>query len=314
MKRLLAQYSPLFILAGLCLVFALASHSFRTTDNLRSVASRTSIVGVMALGQTLVIIAGGIDLSVASVSALAGVVACDLMVDKGWPVTAALVLGLAAGAACGAVSGLLWTRGRIPPFIATLGMMMVARGLANILTGSTPIFGLPEPFRYLGGVHGWQAPVLITLALALVFAVVLTFTRFGRAIYATGDNARAARLSGIPVGQVRVLAFVLAGAMSGFAGMLYASRVGIGDPNAAVGWELDAIAACVIGGASLTGGQGGCVSSLAGALIMNVLINFSNLKGFDPYYQQVLVGALVIFLVFYDSFRKRRAGLLPDDG
>lgn len=312
MKRLAAQYSPLFILAGLCAVLAALSDSFRAPDNLKSVASRTCIIGIMAVGETLVILTAGIDLSVATLGALSGVVACKLMVEYQVPVVLSVVGGALTGMACGTVSGLLWTKGRIPPFIATLGMMMITRGVANIITKSTPIFGLPPAVRYLGGVGRWWMPVAITVGITVLFAMTLTFTRFGRAIYATGGNAAGARLSGIPVDRVRIAAFALCGLLSGFAGVVYAARVGIGDPNGAEGWELDAIAACVIGGASLMGGQGGCVGSLAGALIMNVLINFSNLRGYDPFWQRVLVGVLVIFLVFYDGLRKRKAGVVRE--
>jgi ribose/xylose/arabinose/galactoside ABC-type transport system permease subunit len=154
--------------------------------------------------------------------------------------------------------------------------------------------------------------VAITVAIAAVFSIILTFTRFGRAIYAIGGNQTAARLSGIRVDRVRIAAFALCGMLAGFAGVMLASRTGVGSPNAADGGELDAIAACVIGGASLMGGEGGCSGTVAGALIMNVLVNFCNLKNINSSWQKVLVGALIVVLVYYDNVRKRKAGLLKE--
>ncbi len=382
MKRLLARHSPLVILAGLCVVLAIVSEDFRKPENLQRVAYRTSVVGIIALGQTFVIITGGIDLAVGSVAALAGVVACLAMRDlhmpmavgvwgsailgqfsgiavavAAWrllrrrglpgfvvagvgtlagmffglvialsagrmllrmlpdvpvPVSLAVLLGTLVGLGTGLVSGLLATKGRIPPFIATLGMMMVARGLVLLISKGVRVFGLPESFRYLGGARGWYIPVGITAAIAVVLAVALTFTRFGRAIFATGGNANGARLSGISVDRVRITAFGLCGALTAFAGVMLASRTGVAEPTAAEGMELDAIAACVIGGASLMGGEGGVIGSLAGALIMNVLVNFCNLKGFDVYWQKVLVGTLIVALVYYDNFRRRKAGFIKE--
>ena len=312
MRRFIARYSPLFILGAVCIVMAVTSASFRDPENLRNVAYRTCVVGIVALGETLVILTAGIDLSVGSVAALSGVVASLLMVDAGWPVVPACIVGTLVGSVCGLVSGAIWAKGKIPPFIATLGMMMVARGATLLVSGAKPIFGLPDSFDYLGGTRGWWIPVSIAAALTVAFASMLGFSRLGRAIYATGGNAQGARLSGIPIDWVRIAAFTLAGSLTGFAGVMLASKVGIGDPNAGVGMELDAIAACVIGGASLMGGEGGCVGSVAGALLMTVLVNFCNLKDIDPYWQKVLVGVLIIVLVFYDTWRKRRAGLLRD--
>lgn len=247
-------------------------------------------------------------MSVGSVAALSGVVACLLMKEPGVPVVLGVAAGAGTGLVCGVINGLLSTKGGIPSFIATLGMMLAARGTALLLAGSQPIYNLPEPFRYLGGTRGWWIPVLITAGIATFFAVLLAFSRFGRAIFATGGNATGARLSGIPTDRVRISAFALCGLLTGFAGVVLASRTGIGDPSAASGMELDAIAACVIGGASLMGGEGGSTGALAGALIMNVLVNFCNLKGFDPHWQSVLIGTLIVIMVGYDSYRKRRAG------
>ncbi len=312
MKQFLAQHSPLVILAGLCVILGVLEPNFADPYNATQVVYRTCVVGLVAIGATLVIITGGIDLSVGSVAALSGVVGSIVMARWGWPMPVGVAVGTLVGLAVGLINGLLWTKARIPAFIVTLGTMMAARGAAFLLSDGMPIYGLPSSFAYLGGTRGWWIPVSITLTIGLFFAAVLTFTRFGRAIFATGGNPVGARLSGIAIDRVRIIAFAVAGLLTGFAGMVLTSRTGIGDPSAAQGMELDAIAACVIGGASLMGGEGGVLGSLAGALIMNVLVNFFNLKDYDVYWQNVLIGSLIIALVVYDSWRKRRAGLLNE--
>ena len=312
MKKILARHSPLVILAGLCVVVAVLSPEFRDPRNLQSVAQRTAVVGIVATGQTLVILTAGIDLSVGSVAAVSGVVACLLMRDVAVPVPLAVIAGALTGLACGLLNGFFVTKGRIPPFIVTLGMMMVARGATLILSGGRQVSGLSDAFAYLGGAKGWWIPVCITLTIAVVASIVLSMTRFGRALYAIGGNLTAARLSGVPVELIRGAAYALCGLLTGFAGVMLASRTSIASPNAGEGLELDAIAACVIGGASLMGGEGSAISSLAGALIMNVLVNFCNLKDINVYWQSVLVGSLIVILVYYDNSRKRRAGLLKE--
>lgn len=312
MKRLLARHSPLVILTGLCVVLAVVSPDFRQPENLQRVALRTAVICIMAMGQILVILTAGIDLSVGSVAALSGVTACLAMTEGNLPVGVGVVIGCATGLLCGTLNGFLATKGRIPPFIVTLGMMMAARGAALLISGSKPVFGLPDSFRYLGGAKEWSIPVVIMVLIVGAVSVVLAFTRFGRAVYATGGNLTGARLSGISVDSVRIAAFSLCGLLAGLAGVLLASRTGIGDPTAAEAYELDAIAACVIGGTSLMGGEGTGLGVLAGALIMNVLVNFGNLNDFNVHWQRILVGSLIVGLVYYDNFRKRRAGLLRE--
>lgn len=322
MKRFIASHSPLFILAGLCILLAVISPEFRGMYNLRDVAGRTCVIGVIALGELLVILTAGIDLSVGSVAALGGVVAALAIHDLHFPVVLGIAVGAGAGLACGMLNGVLVAKGKIPPFIVTLGMMMAARGVALILSGGETIAGLPTSFRWLGGTYvtgeganafvHWWVPVLIVVLLAAVFSIMLHFTRFGRSLYAIGGNIRAARLSGINVDRGRIAAFALSGLMAGFAGVMLASRTSVALGTAAEMYELDAIAACVIGGASLMGGEGGAVAAVAGALIMMVLRNFCNLENINPYWQQVLVGGLVVALVFYDNYRKRKAGLLHE--
>ncbi len=312
MKRFIARHSPLFILAGLCVCLALYSETFRTTSNLQSVAGRASTVGVIALGQLLVVLTAGIDLSVGSVAALSGVVGC-LAMKAGVPMPLGVLIGCGVGALCGAINGTLVAKGKIAPFIVTLGMMMVARGLALRISGGNPIFGLPESIGWLGGTKEWSVPVIIVVILCAVCTVSLRFTRFGRSLYSVGGNRQAARLSGVPVDHVLIRAYTLCGLLAGFGGMMLAAKTSIGSPTAAEMYELHTIAACVIGGASLMGGEGGAVGAVAGALIMYVLQNFCNLENYDTSWQQVLVGVLIVALVFYDTMRKRRAGLLKPD-
>jgi len=323
MTRFLAKHSPLVILAGLCIVLSFLSEDFREPRNLREVMLRTSALGVIALGQLLVILTGGIDLSVGSVAAFAGVCA-GLTMKALEPSLGPLAMpvgmlaGLAAGLLCGGINGILAAKGRIQPFIVTLGMMMVARGAALLLTGSQTVFGLPQSIKFLGGTARvgegvtWWIPVIIFLVAAAIFVVMLSYTRFGRALYSTGGNREGARLSGINTDWVRTGAFAVSGLMAGLGGVLIMAKVSVADPKAAEMLELDAIAACVIGGTSLMGGEGNPLGAVAGALIMNVLVNFCNLMNISPNWQRILVGGLIIALVFYDNFRKRRAGLLKE--
>lgn len=311
MSRLIAKHFPLIFFAVLCVGMAISTESFSTTQNMQNVSYRTAVVAVIALGQLLVILTGGIDLSVGSVAALSGVAGC-LAMKHGLPMGVGIVAGLLVGTGCGFLNGVLITLGRIPPFIVTLGMMMAARGFTLVLSGGVPVFGLPDSFAWLGGTRAWWVPVLIMLCLTSATIVVLNFGRFGRALYAIGGNRNAARLSGLPVDRDMALAYTVCGALAGFAGMMLASQTSIAAPTAAEMYELDAIAACVIGGASLMGGEGGAAGALAGALIMQVLRNFCTLRNVEVYWQQILVGALVVALVFYDNYRKRRTGLLSD--
>lgn len=327
-RRFMAEHSALFILAGLCVVLGIYSDSFRSVDNLQSVAQRTPVVGILALGQLLVILTGGIDLSVGSVAALGGVLGCMGMLKilallaaepaaaSGMLVflasSAGVLIGMLTGLACGLLCGLLVTRGRIPPFIVTLGMMMGARGTALVVSGAKPVSRLPMGFAWLGGTRAWWIPVLLMLAIAAVFSFMLTFTRFGRALYATGGNMEAARLSGINVDRIRVAAYAVCGTMAALAGMVLASRTSVAAPTGAEMHELYAIAACVIGGASLAGGEGGAFAAIAGALIMMVLYNFCTIQNISVHWQQILIGLLLVILVFYDTWRKRRAGILRD--
>jgi ribose transport system permease protein len=294
-------------LVALCVVLWAATPHFLTVSNLLNVLEQTSINAIVAVGMTYVIISGGIDLSVGSVLAVAGI-ALALALQGGVPATAAVLVAVATGTACGLVNGLLITFGRLPPFIATLGMMSVARGAALMLAEGRPISGFSEGFRALATARVLivPAPVLLTAVVYLVAHFVLTQTVFGRATYAIGGNEEAARLSGVHVRFHKTAAYGVAGLMSAVAAIVLTARLNSAQPTAGTMYELDAIAATVIGGTSLLGGEGTLIGALIGALIMGVLRNGLNLLNVSSFFQQVVIGAVIIGAVLIDMSLKRR--------
>ncbi|MCC6446197.1 MAG: ABC transporter permease [Armatimonadetes bacterium] len=304
--RLLEKLAPLVALIVLVTLLAVLSPTFRTTGNLWTVARQTAVICIIAIGETFVIIAGGIDLSVGSVAALAGAVGALAML-KIPSVPVGILVGMLTGALCGFVNGFITARAQMPSFIATLGMMGIARGAALILSGGNPIFDLPKGFDYLGGGNllGIPFPVFLTALIAMIAYVVLAYTRLGRYTYAVGGNARAARLSGVNVDRQLIVVFTICGLLAGLAGVVLASRTASAQPTAGRSYELDSIAACVIGGASLMGGEGAVSGTLIGAFLMSVIRNGCNLLAINEYWQQVTIGAIIILAVFYDHLRKR---------
>jgi len=295
-------------LAVLCVVLWAATPHFLTISNLLNVLEQTSINAIVAVGMTFVIISGGIDLSVGSVLAVAGI-ALALALEGRAPAPAAIILALATGTACGLANGLLITFGRLPPFIATLGMMSVARGAALMLAEGRPISGFSEGFRALATARVLTivpAPVLLTAVVYLVAHFVLNHTVFGRATYAIGGNEEAARLSGVHVRFHKTAVYGVAGLTSAVAAILLTARLNSAQPTAGTMYELDAIAATVIGGTSLLGGEGTLVGALIGALIMGVLRNGLNLLNVSSFFQQVVIGAVIIGAVLIDMSLKRR--------
>lgn len=310
-ERLSGVVSQLAAAGALIVVFvflSFASDRFLTADNLFNIGSQTAVVAVIAIGMTLVIITAGIDLSVGSVAALSGVMGALLMSSVGLPVPLAVLGGTAVGALAGLTNGLLVSVAGLNPFIATLGMLSVARGLVYISTDAQSVFGLPDSFRLLGqGVIGpLPIPIIIIAVTAIVGYVVLSRTRLGRYAYAMGSNAEAARLSGIPTRRYLTSVYVISGALAGFGGMIAMSRVNSGQPNYGIGLELDAIAAAVIGGASLFGGQGTVVGTLIGAFLIALIRNGAVLLNVNTFYQQVIIGVIIWIAVFWDQYRRRR--------
>jgi ribose transport system permease protein len=300
------QFGTLAGLIALCAVLWILTPHFLTVSNLLNVAQQTAINAIIAVGLTFVIISGGIDLSVGSMVAFSGVVMARLLeLGAPWPI--AVAGGLGIGLACGLVNGVLITFGRLPPFIATLGMMSVARGGALLYTEGRPISGFTEAFRNLatGEIMFVPVPVMVMGAVYLVAHFILRRTPFGRYVFAIGGNEEAALLSGVKVRLHKTMVYGVCGLLSGLAAAVLTARLNSAQPIAGINYELDAIAATVIGGTSLMGGQGSVIGTLIGALIMGVLRNGLNLLGVSSFVQQVVIGAVIILAVLMDMAFKQ---------
>jgi inositol transport system permease protein len=284
-----------------------ATPVFLTIPNLVNLVRQVSINGILAVGVTYVLLTGGVDLSLGSLVALTGVVAACFAHPQQYPVAVPVLMGVLAGAGCGAVNGLVITRGRVAPFVVTLGMMTGARGLALVVSGGRPVSNLSGEFTRIGGsdVGGIPIPILIFFSVALVSHVFLKSFKLGRYIYAAGGNENAARASGIRVNAVKFFAYTVCAALAGLAGVVLASRITTGQPNAGVGYELDAIAAVVIGGTSLSGGVGGVGGTVLGALLMGVINNGLDLLNVSSYYQQIVKGVIIVGAVWMDRSREK---------
>jgi ribose transport system permease protein len=294
-------------LFGLCvLLWALTPH-FLTVANLLNVLEQTSINAVIAAGMTFVIVSGGIDLSVGSLVAVAGVVLASTL-HQGLPIAIAFAASLVVGFGFGLLNGLAITLGRLPPFIATLGMMSIARGCALLFTEGRPVSGFDPAFRSIATARlaGIPAPVFVTIAVYLLAHVVLSETRFGRYVYAVGGNEEATRLSGVNVRLHKTLVYGVSGLASAVAAVLLTARLNSAQPIAGIMYELDAIAATVIGGTSLMGGEGGLGGTVIGALIMGVLRNGLNLLGVSSFVQQIVIGLVIVVAVLIDTVLKSR--------
>jgi ribose transport system permease protein len=310
-ERLSGAVSQMAAAGALIVVFvflSIASPDFLTVNNLFNVGVQISVTAVIAVGITLVIITAGIDLSVGSVAALAGVLGVMTMVNLGFSPVLAIIAGTLVGAGAGLVNGFLITVADLPPFIATLGMLTVARGLVYVVTGGVAVFGAPDSFRLLGQgvVASIPIPIIALAVVALAGYVVLSRTRLGRYAYAIGSNPEAARLSGIPVKRYLLVVYVIGGALAGFGGMIAASQVNSGQPNYGIGLELDIIAAAVIGGASLFGGQGTIFGTLIGAFLIALIRDGAVLLGVNTFYQQILIGVVIWLAVYWDQLRRRK--------
>ena len=300
---------PLIGLILLCVVLSLATDRFLSVRNLLNILDQITVLGIMAVGMTFVILIGGIDLAVGSVLALGMMVMGYLANEAGLPMALAILLSLVAAAATGLISGVLVTSFGVPAFIATLAMMSVARGVANMITDGQQIVGFPDWFNALASVR--QGGVLtITVALAiLIFLAAYLFLRYrsaGRMLYAVGGNPEVARLAGINVRWVTIGVYVASAVCAGLAGIVLASRLDSVQPTSGLGYELDTIAAVVIGGTSLTGGSGGIPGTLIGVLIIGVLRNGLNLLNVSPFVQQVVIGVVIAIAVAAETYRHHR--------
>lgn len=313
-QKLLAFASLIVLLV----FFSMASPNFLQTANVLAILQATSVNGVLAIAATLVIITGGIDLSVGTLMTFTAVIAGVVLTYAGLALPFGIVAAIAAGAACGVVSGSLIARMKIPPFIATLGMMLILKGLSLVISGTKPIYfnDTPSfPLLSTGSLIGAVLPgvpvpngVVILFVLALAISWVLNRTTLGRYCFALGSNEEAVRLSGVNADGWKVAIYALAGGICGIAGLLIASRLNSAQPALGLGYELDAIAAVVIGGTSLAGGRGSVLGTIIGALIMSVLLNGLRILSVAQEWQTVVTGIIIIAAVYADMLRRRRAG------
>jgi len=322
-KDLIQKFAALASLLGLTVVFAFVSSAFLSLGNGMTVALQVTSIAYLGIGATCVIITGGIDLSVGAILALSGVISA-MAVKAGAPVPIGMLAGLLTGALCGLINGVTVTWLRLPPFIATLGMMLVARGVALQITDAKAIGGLGDAFAELGNGSLWRIatvgadgfpdvkfpgipyPVLLMVVLAIAVAVLLNRTTLGRHLYAVGSNSEAARLSGVHVRGVTLFAYVLSGLLAGLAGCVLASRLVTAQPSEGLMYELDAIAAAVIGGTSLSGGIGTISGTVIGAFVIGILRNGLNMGGVSAFTQQIVIGLVILLTVWIDQMRHRR--------
>ncbi|MGF1718788.1 ABC transporter permease [Vibrio kyushuensis] len=322
-KALLQKLASVGGLLALIIAFSFSSPYFLTMNNIMTVGLQTSTITIIGIGVMLTILTGGIDLSIGSVMALSGVTA-GIAVNAGLPVPLGMAVGVATGTFCGLLNGLCVSKLRLPPFIATLGMMMIARGVALYITNAAPVSGMPESFSYLGngalfrvvemGANGFPIvkfagipyPVIVMLLVVAAFSFLLTKMRLGRYLYAIGSNEEAARLSGIDTQKVKTAAYMASGMLAGLAGVIIASRLVTAQPNGSVMAELDAIASAVVGGTSLMGGVGTVTGAVIGSFIIGVLRNGLNMNGVSFFVQQIVIGGVIIATVAYDQYRMHR--------
>jgi ribose transport system permease protein len=308
-RRIHVRLESIIVLAILCAILTVLSPFFLSVSNFLNILLATTTIGVLAIGATLILSSGGLDLSVGSVLGLSGTAGAYLCVELELPWFAAIFGALGAGGLAGYINGLLITRTRIPAFIVTLGMLGIARGLALIVApNGGAIYGLPEPVVYLGQGRplGIPSPVIILVLVAVVAHYLLSYSRFGRHTLAIGDNESAARATGIPVERLRRRLYTLSGLLAGLAGLIFMARVNAGDPTAGYTYELTAITAAIIGGTSLFGGKGSILGTLVGALIMGVLQNGLNLLAVQSYFQQIAIGAVLILAVYIDQLQSEK--------
>ncbi|MGV9379236.1 ABC transporter permease [Nonomuraea sp. NPDC003707] len=301
-----AENGALAALVVLVVALSLLSPDFLSVTNLLNVGVQAAVTAILAFGQTFVIVTSGIDLSVGSVAALSAIVLAWTATVAGLPWPLATLVSLLVGVVCGLVNAVLIAYGRLPPFIATLAMLGVARGLALVISAGSPI-PMPDAVSHLGDTAGGvlPVPVIVMVVMGVFAAVILNRTYAGRAMYAIGGNEEAARLSGIRVGRQKLITYALSGGFAAVAGIVLASRLASAQPQAAAGYELDAIAAVVIGGASLSGGKGRALGTFVGALILAVLRNGLNLLSVSAFWQQVVIGVVIALAVLVDTLRRR---------
>jgi ribose transport system permease protein len=292
----------------LCAFFSFASGQFLTGENISNIIRQVSINGILAVGMTFVILTGGIDLSVGSVMAFTGTIMVGLMINNGMPAIAAVLIGIVLGALLGYINGLFIARARIPAIIVTLAMMEVARGAALLYTGGYPLSGVSKSYGFIGRGYLFGVipmPAVIMILVFIIAYIILNHLPIGRYIYAIGGNEEAVRLSGVKVKRIKAFVYLVSGITAAISGLIMTSRLSSGQPMAGEGYELDAIAAVVLGGTSIAGGRGHIFGTILGALLLGVLSNGLNLMGVSPYVQRVLKGAIIVGAIYYSSFRQK---------
>lgn len=301
--HILKKYNLFLIFLGFIVIGSLLSEQFLSLQNILNLLQQSSFVGIISIGMTFVILVAGIDLSVGAVLALTGMLV-SLLLSTGMNPILAVAITLVAGAFLGFVNGFISTKFKVPAFIATLAMMVSARGLAFLTTDGEPVYGLPDSFTALGGNVFGRIPLtaIIWIVLTVLAIIVLKYTTFGRKIYAVGGNAESARLSGIPVEKYITWCFIIAGTLAGVAGILMSAWLTVGQPTAGNGLELDVIAAVVLGGTSLFGGKGSVGGTFIGVLIMSMIVNIFNLLGLSSYYQSVFMGLIIVMALIMNQY------------
>jgi ribose transport system permease protein len=324
LKNAIRKFGISLALLALCLILSFASPYFLSVINLMNVLLQVAIITIIAVGMTFVILTSGIDLGVGSVVALAAVIigtilkldlnACfggNVVLAVYFKILAAVILGIITGGVCGWINGAIVAYGKVPSFIVTLGMMSIARGTASMITGGQTIHLLPQEYRWFGNGYVGIIPVPVIIAIMVVGIAyyVLTQTRFGRYVFGIGGNRESVRLSGIKVSRFEIWVYVISGLTCGLGAVINVGRLNAAQPIAGAGYELDAIAAVVIGGTSLTGGEGSVFGTLIGAVFMGVLRNGLNLLNVSAFLQQIITGCVIIAAAFYDQSRKHSFGL-----
>lgn len=309
LQEFLKKTGILWVMIALIIVMSLISPTFLTSTNLINVVKQASITTIIGVGMTFVLVTGGIDLSVGSIMAFSGTLAASMAVaDKNLPIVVSILTGMAIGTLCGLINGIGVAYIGFPPFIMTLGMMTIARGIPLVYTNGTPIFGLSDSFNAVANSRILGIPTLVyyMVVICLVGYIILSKTVLGRRIYGIGDNEEAARLSGIPVARLKMLVYVFSGFLSGIAGILICSRITSGNGTVAEGYEMNAISAAVIGGVSMTGGSGSVLGMVVGAMILTIIQNSFDIIGVNSFYQDIIKGIIILLAVFLDLRSKKK--------
>lgn len=306
LKKFMMKYIMYFVLILMCVILAVASDKFFTVTNLMTIVKQISIQSIVAIGMTMIIISGNIDLSVGSVVALCSVIGA-MMMSRGVPMVIAIIVAIVVGAAAGLITGGVTAKLKLHSFLVTLALMTAFRGLAQTLTNGRPVAGMPDGFGKIASTNLGPIPILVVYMVVLyaIFIYIMKYTAFGRSIYAVGSNQESARLSGINIEMVKTMVFVLSGALCGVAGVLLTAKVRSGDPTCANGWEMDTIAGAIIGGTNMMGGEGKLGGTIIGLLFVGILANGMVLLGVSAYMQSVIKGLVIFLAVIINSIQKR---------